>query len=70
MDIYLSLRVAGFYIKLFRKATADTDPDKSLAQLGSVVPLLIQEIIDTDDNIIPILFRKLEINDGFWQLVF
>ena len=69
LDLSFRLRVAGSDIPSVNETTGDTVPNISLSQLGSVLPRIICEISETEDDNIPIFFSKLDIKNGFWKLV-
>jgi hypothetical protein len=44
-------------------------PLEAMAELGRVLPRIIQALATTPSNDVPILLAKLDIKDGFWRMV-
>ena len=47
----------------------DQAPTAAMAELGNVLPRLIYAVATAPDARGPILFSKLDIKDGYWQMV-
>jgi hypothetical protein len=55
---------------LVNEATNPTvAPKQAMAELGNVLPRLIYAVANAPDGRGPILFSKLDIKDGYWQMV-
>ena len=52
-----------------KKSSAGTAPDYLLAQLGVVIPRLIQAVAKSRDDGIPIFMSKMDVKYGFWRVV-
>lgn len=49
----------------------DTDlaPQHSMYELGNVIPRIIWTLATAPDKDIPFLMSKVDLKDGFWQMV-
>ena len=63
MDLSFCLLIKGYYVTSVNESSADTGLDYSLAQIGVVIPRLIQAIAESRDNGIPIFMSKLDVKD-------
>ena len=58
-----------YYFPSVNKSSSDTAPEYLLAQIGVVIPRLIQAISESRDDGITIFMRKIDIKDVFWRVV-
>ena len=68
LDLLLCLRIKGYYVPSVNESSANRALDYLLAQLGVVIPRLIQAIAESRGDGIPIFMSKLDVKDGFWQI--
>ena len=62
MDLSFALKVFRVTIPSVNAATKKLAPQHSMDQLGSTLPHIIEAVG-------PVLFVKLDIKDGYWQMV-
>ena len=69
LDLSFSLKIFGMEIPSVNDATVITAPQQSMAQLGSVLPRLIEAVATAPVDKGNLVFSKLDIKDGYWRMV-
>ena len=44
-------------------------PQHAMYELGNVIPCIIWQMTSALENGVPLLFTKIDLNDGYWRMV-
>ena len=69
LDLSFSLLVSGYKLPSVNEASVEGAPMEAMAQIGTVLPRLIDAIALAPAEGGDIMFSKLDIKDGFWRMV-
>ena len=69
LDLSFQLLVAGYLLPSINDATKDWAPEEAIAQIGSVLPRIIEALARVDTSKGPISLMKVDLTDGFWRIM-
>jgi hypothetical protein len=69
LDLSYQLLVAGYLLPSVNEATKDCAPEEAIAQIGSVLPRIIEALARVDPSKGPVSLMKVDLTDGFWRVM-
>jgi len=69
LDLSYQLLVAGYSLPSVNEATKDCAPEEAIAQIGSVLPRIIEALARVDPGKGPVSLMKVDLTDGFWRVM-
>lgn len=69
LDLSFRLKMFGFDLCSVNAGTLPKAPPEAMDQLRTVLPCIIEAIVNAPEEAGDILFTKLDIKDGFWRMV-
>ena len=69
LDLSYRLLVAGYLLPSVNEATKDCAPEEAIAQIGSVLPRIIEALAAVDTDKGPVHLMKVDLTDGFWRVM-
>jgi hypothetical protein len=69
LDLSYCLWVAGYLLPSVNDATKQCAPEEAIAQIGTVLPRIIEALARADPNNGPVMMMKVDLKDGFWRIM-
>ncbi len=63
--MYYRLLVAGYLLPSVNDATKECAPEEAIAQIGSVLPCIIETLARVNTRKGPVSLMKVDLTDGF-----